>query len=51
MSFLQRLHSPACIHDASEQRDAAELIAADWLLVLQRKETDRIRWSCYTVLD
>jgi len=38
-------------HDASEQRDAAEQIAADRLPVFQRKNTDRIWWSCYVVLD
>jgi len=40
---LLRLHSflHPCIHDASGQRGAAEQIAADRLLVFQRKNTDR----------
>jgi len=41
----------ACIHDASEQRDAAEKIAADRLTVLQDKHADRIcgRVTCYSI--
>jgi len=40
-----------CIHGASGQRDAAEQIAADRLPVFQHKDTERIWWSCYAVLD
>jgi len=39
-----------CIHGASGH-DAAEEIAADRLPVFQRKDSDRIWWSCYAVLD
>jgi len=44
-----RLHP--CVHDASGQRGEAEHIAADKLPVFQRKNTDRIWWSCHAVLD
>jgi len=50
---LLRLHSRLhpYIHDVSGQRDAAEQIPADRLPVFQRKDTDRMWWSCYAVLD
>jgi len=41
---LLRMHArlDPCIHDAAEQRDAAEQIAADRLTFFQLKDTDRI---------
>ena len=50
---LLRMHARLypCIHDASGQRDAADQIPDDRLPVSQGKNTGRIWWSCYAVLD